>query len=41
MEHDDFLTVVQHGWSVPVAHTDAAKVLTAKFKKLIELLYQV
>ena len=29
MEHDDFLGVVQHGWSLPTPHFDKAKVITA------------
>ncbi|KAG2650715.1 hypothetical protein PVAP13_1NG196719, partial [Panicum virgatum] len=34
MEHENFMTVVQHGWSIPVYHTDVAKKITAKFKNL-------
>lgn len=34
MEHPDFLGVVQHGWSVLVAVTDKAKIISAKFKNL-------
>lgn len=32
MEHERFLDVVQHGWSVRVTATDSAKAITAKFK---------
>jgi hypothetical protein len=32
MEHEQFMNVVSHGWSVPVPHLDAAKTLTAKFE---------
>lgn len=32
MEHDDFMSVVQHAWSIPVYQQDKAKYLTAKFK---------
>lgn len=34
MKHDDFLSVVQHAWSIPVPHTDKAKIVVAKFKNL-------
>ncbi|KAG2578180.1 hypothetical protein PVAP13_6NG185803 [Panicum virgatum] len=34
MEHENFLSVVQHGWSIFVYHSDMAKRLTAKFKNL-------
>ena len=34
MEHEHFLQVVQHGWSLPTFQTDAAKHITAKFKNL-------
>jgi hypothetical protein len=32
MEHEHFMDVVSHGWSVPTLQHDAAKTLTAKFK---------
>jgi hypothetical protein len=38
MEHEQFLNVVSHGWSVPTLQHDAAKVLTAKFKNLRRVL---
>jgi hypothetical protein len=34
MEHEHFFIVVQHGWSIPIAHSDPAQALTAKFKNL-------
>jgi len=34
MEHEHFLEVVQHGWSLPVFVTDKAKIISAKFKNL-------
>jgi len=33
MEHEQFINIVQHGWFLPT-QTDAAKVITAKFKNL-------
>ena len=34
MEHEQFLNVVQHGWTLPTFQSDPAKVITAKFKNL-------
>jgi hypothetical protein len=34
MEHQDFLSIVQHGWFAPNHVTDPAKIITAKFKNL-------
>jgi hypothetical protein len=34
MEHQDFLPLVQHAWSAPTFETDAAKIVTGKFKNL-------
>ena len=34
MEHEHFLSVVQHAWSIPVPLQDMAKKLSAKFKNL-------
>ena len=34
MEHESFLNIVQHAWSLPTFQMDAAKVITAKFKNL-------
>jgi len=38
MEHEHFLQVVQHGWSILTFQTDVAKNLTAKFKNLRRVL---
>lgn len=38
MEHDHFLQVVQHGWSVPVTCSDPAKIIMARFKNLRRVL---
>lgn len=38
MQYEDFLQVVQHGWSIPTNQTDKAKALTAKFKNLRRVL---
>lgn len=38
MKLPDFMSVVAHGWSVPVNVTDKAKVITAKFKNLRRVL---
>ena len=38
MEHEVFMDVVRHGWSIPTQHSDAAKVITAKFKNLRRVL---
>lgn len=34
LEHTDFLYVVEQAWSTPVHASDAAKIITAKFKNL-------
>ena len=34
MEHEHFLDVVQHGWTLPTNQTDCAKIISAKFKNL-------
>jgi hypothetical protein len=38
MEHQDFLPLVQHAWSAPTFETDAAKIITGKFKNLRKVL---
>lgn len=38
MEHDQFMQVVNHGWSLPTFQTDSAKNLMAKFKNLRRVL---
>lgn len=38
MEHEDFMSVVQHGWGLPTTQTDAAKKITEKFKNLRRVL---
>jgi hypothetical protein len=38
MNHEDFMQVMQYGWTVPVAHLDKAKKLMAKFKNLRRVL---
>jgi hypothetical protein len=38
MEHNHFLQVVQHGWSIPVTCSDPAKIIMAKFKNLRRVL---
>lgn len=38
MEHEDFISVVQDVWAIPVQHTDKAKFLVAKFKNLRRVL---
>lgn len=38
MEHEDFLQIVQHAWSIPVYQQDKAKLLVAKFKNLHRVL---
>lgn len=38
MEHENFLQVVSHGWSLPTFQTDAEKNLMAKFKNLRRVL---
>jgi len=34
MEHEQFVNIVHHGWSLPTFQTNAAKIITAKFKNL-------
>lgn len=34
MEHEHFLDIVNHGWSLPTQQTDMEKVILAKFKNL-------
>jgi len=34
MEHEQFLNIVQHGWSLPTFQSDSGKVITVKFKNL-------
>lgn len=38
MEHDNFMAIVQHGWSLPTHQTDKAKIVIAKFKNLRRVL---
>ena len=38
MEHEVFMDVVCHGWSIPTMQTDAAKIISAKFKNLRRVL---
>jgi hypothetical protein len=38
MDHEQFMDVVSHGWSVPTLQQDATKTLTAKFKNLRRVL---
>lgn len=38
MQYEEFLQVVQHGWSIPTNQTDKAKALAAKFKNLRRVL---
>jgi hypothetical protein len=38
MEHEHFMDVVRHGWSIPVFQADKAKFLSAKFKNLRRVL---
>jgi hypothetical protein len=38
MEHSNFLSVVQAGWTAPPHITDAAKIITAKFKNMRRVL---
>lgn len=38
MEHEHFLQMVQHGWSVPVSTDDPAKLIMARFKNLRRVL---
>jgi hypothetical protein len=38
MEHEHFLEVVAHGWSVPTNQVDPAKILTSKFKNVRRVL---
>lgn len=34
MEHPDFMTIIEQGWTAPSHFTDPAKIITAKFKNL-------
>jgi len=34
MEHEHFMSIVQHGWSLPTFQNDSTKIITAKFKNL-------
>ncbi|KAG2577531.1 hypothetical protein PVAP13_6NG126803 [Panicum virgatum] len=34
MEHEHFLEIVQHGWSLPTGQYDKVKIISAKFKNL-------
>jgi hypothetical protein len=36
--HEEFMNVLQHGWTTPVFVTDRAKLLGAKFKNLRKVL---
>jgi hypothetical protein len=38
MLHEDFMQVLNHGWSIPVQLTDKAKKFGAKFKNLRRVL---
>jgi hypothetical protein len=38
MNHEEFMQILQHGWSVPVPHSDKAKKLMCKFKNLRRVL---
>lgn len=38
LEHEDFMSVLQHGWSVEVNHTDKSRRINAKFKNLRRIL---
>jgi hypothetical protein len=38
MLHEDFMEVLQHGWSILVSSLDKAKLLGAKFKNLRRVL---
>jgi len=38
MEHEHFFEVVQHGWDLPTPHSDAAKIISRKFKNLRRVL---
>lgn len=38
MLHEDFLSIVQHGWSLPTGQSDKAKIMSAKFKNLRRVL---
>ena len=38
LKNEQFLPLIQHGWSTPVIQSDKAKILTAKFKKLRQVL---
>jgi len=34
MEHPDFMTIIEQGWTAPSHFTDPAKIITAKFKNI-------
>lgn len=34
LQHEDFLSVMHHGWNDPTDQTDSAKMISAKFKNL-------
>lgn len=38
MEHPDFMSIIQHGWNLPIVATDKAKAIYAKFKNLRRVL---
>lgn len=38
MEHQEFIPLVQQAWSAPTPETDAAKIITSKFKNLRKVL---
>lgn len=38
MQRDNFLAIVQHGWSLPTCQTDKTKIISAKFKNLRRVL---
>ena len=38
MEHEHFMDVVQHGWSLSTPHSYVAKILSGKFKNLRRVL---
>jgi len=38
MEHEHFMSIVQHGWSLTTFQTNATKIITAKFKNLRRLI---
>lgn len=34
MQHEEFLSIVKHGWNLPTQQTNKAKIIIAKFKNL-------